>query len=66
MGTTGFEQRIPTWTMGDRLVKARRDTGMSTREFADALGVSAKMPQLLPKYLHSGLTTHPYCSIFNT
>lgn len=42
MGTTGFEQRIPTWTMGDRLAKARRDTGMSTREFADALGVSAK------------------------
>ena len=41
MGTTGFEQRIPTWTMGDRLAKARRDTGMSTREFADALGVSA-------------------------
>lgn len=33
-------QRVPEWTMGDRLRKARSGTGMTVREFAAALGVS--------------------------
>lgn len=35
--TTGT---IPTWTLGDRLRKARAITGMTTREFAERIGVS--------------------------
>ncbi|WP_067440844.1 helix-turn-helix domain-containing protein [Nocardioides jensenii] len=31
---------IPTFTMGDRLRKAREGTGLTTREFALRLGVS--------------------------
>lgn len=33
---------IPAWTQGDRMRKARLLTGMSTREFADEIGVSPK------------------------
>lgn len=32
--------RIPTFTMGDRLRKAREATGLNTRDFAARLGVS--------------------------
>lgn len=32
--------RIPEWTLGDRLRKARSLTGMNTRDFADKIGVS--------------------------
>lgn len=35
--TTGT---IPNWTLGDRLRKARAITGMTTREFAERIGVS--------------------------
>lgn len=31
---------IPTFTMGDRLRKAREGTGLTTRAFAEQLGVS--------------------------
>lgn len=31
---------IPSFTIGDRLRKAREQTGMTTRDFAAALGVS--------------------------
>ncbi|QIX28258.1 helix-turn-helix transcriptional regulator [Nocardioides sp. JQ2195] len=31
---------IPTFTMGDRLRKAREGTGLTTRQFAAVLGVS--------------------------
>ena len=33
---------IPTWTRGDRLRKARSTTGLTTREFAERIGVSQK------------------------
>lgn len=32
---------IPTWTLGDRIRKARILRGMDQRQFADALGVKA-------------------------
>ena len=31
---------VPQWTQGDRLRKARALTGMTTRDFADTIGVS--------------------------
>lgn len=33
---------IPQWTLGDRLKKARQQTGLTTREFAVQIGVSQK------------------------
>lgn len=33
-------ERIPQWTLGDRLRKARQTTGLTTREFAQKIGVS--------------------------
>ena len=33
---------VPEWTRGDRLRKARALTGMTTRDFADHIGVSQK------------------------
>lgn len=38
--TTQTAGTIPEWTQGDRLRKARQVTGMTTRQFADAIGVS--------------------------
>lgn len=38
-GPAGF---IPEWTRGDRLRKARTELGLTTREFADTIGVSQK------------------------
>ncbi len=35
--TAGF---IPTWTLGDRLRKARETTGLSMGEFAEKVGLS--------------------------
>lgn len=35
-----MNERIPVWTQGDRLRKARQMTGMTTRQFALELGVS--------------------------
>lgn len=35
-------ERIPAWTRGDRLRKARQLTGLNTRDFAEAIGVSQK------------------------
>ncbi|MDO1477271.1 helix-turn-helix domain-containing protein [Rhodococcus ruber] len=32
---------IPSWTLGDRIRKARTTVGMDQRQFADALGVKA-------------------------
>lgn len=37
--TTGY---IPVWTLGDRLRKARQHTGLTTRDFAEEIGVSQK------------------------
>lgn len=31
---------VPQWTLGDRLRKARSLTGLTTRDFADRIGVS--------------------------
>jgi len=31
---------IPTWTLGDRLAKARKIAGLNTLELADKLGIS--------------------------
>ena len=33
---------IPEWTRGDRLRKARQMTGLTTRDFAEHVGVSQK------------------------
>ena len=30
---------IPTWSLGDRIRKARRDAGLSQQELADTIGV---------------------------
>lgn len=35
-------ERIPEWTLGDRLRKARATTGLSSADFADLIGVSQK------------------------
>jgi len=35
-------ERIPEWTLGDRLRKARSLTGLNSRDFADLIGVSQK------------------------
>lgn len=35
-------ERIPEWTRGDRLRKARSLTGLNTKDFAGVLGVSQK------------------------
>lgn len=40
--STQRSERIPEWTRGDRLRKARSLTGMSSADFAAQLGVSAK------------------------
>lgn len=40
MTTQSTGERIPQFTQGDRLRKARALTGMTTREFADVIGVS--------------------------
>lgn len=37
----GMTEHIPTWTLGERMWKARRDAGLSTSAMADALDVSA-------------------------
>lgn len=38
--STVSNERVPEWTRGDRLRKARSLTGMTTRQFAEAIGVS--------------------------
>ena len=38
--TTHAHERIPQWTLGDRLRKARSLTGLNTRDFAEVIGVS--------------------------
>lgn len=35
-------QTVPEWTLGDRLRKARRLTGMTQRDFAAAIGEDAR------------------------
>lgn len=37
---TQIQPRVPRWTLGDRLRKARRDAGYTARDFAQALGVT--------------------------
>lgn len=38
--TTHAHERIPQWTLGDRLRKARSLTGLNTRDFAEVIGAS--------------------------
>lgn len=38
--STQVIERIPQWTMGDRLRKARSLTGLTVAEFAEQIGVS--------------------------
>lgn len=38
--STQSNERIPEWTLGDRLRKARSLTGLTTRDFAERIGVS--------------------------
>lgn len=38
--TSQHSERVPEWTLGDRLRKARSLTGMTIRQFADHIGVS--------------------------
>lgn len=40
--TTQTNEVVPEWTVGDRLRKARQVTGLTTREFAERIGVSQK------------------------
>ena len=42
MTSAPYEGFVPEFSMGDRLRKAREHTGMTTREFADHIGVSQK------------------------
>lgn len=42
MTTQPTQGVIPEWTLGDRLRKARGLTGLTTREFAEEIGVSQK------------------------
>ena len=44
---------IPTWTLGDRLTKARSLTGLNREEFAKTMGIS------LATVKRSELGTHP-------
>jgi transcriptional regulator with XRE-family HTH domain len=38
--TAQRHERVPAWTRGDRLRKARLLTGLTARDFADKIGVS--------------------------
>ena len=38
--TTNLSERIPAFTVGDRLRKAREKTGLDQGEFAEEIGVS--------------------------
>lgn len=40
--TTMSDLLIPTWTIGDRMRKARREAGLTADELADLLGVGKK------------------------
>lgn len=40
MSTQPQHYRVPAWTVGDRLRKAREESGLSQQELADAIGVS--------------------------
>jgi DNA-binding XRE family transcriptional regulator len=40
MSTQPHQHRVPAWTVGDRLRKAREESGLSQQELADAIGVS--------------------------
>jgi len=40
MSTQPHHYRVPAWTVGDRLRKAREESGLSQQELADAIGVS--------------------------
>ena len=42
MSTQPRNDSIPEWTRGDRLRKARSLTGLTSREFAEEIGVSQK------------------------
>lgn len=42
MSTQARNDSIPEWTRGDRLRKARSLTGLTSREFAEEIGVSQK------------------------
>ncbi len=40
--TTATHERVPEWTRGDRLRKARSLTGLTVKEFAAEIGISPK------------------------
>lgn len=42
MTTRAGDDVVPAWTRGDRLRKARSLTGLTTRDFAELIGVSQK------------------------
>ena len=39
---THSDTALPTWTVGDRMVKAREHAGMTQQEMADALGIGRR------------------------
>lgn len=42
MARTQRIEKVPVWTVGDRLRKARSLTGLTARDFAEEIGVSQK------------------------
>lgn len=40
--TTQRYERVPEWSLGDRLRKARNTTGMTVKQFAAHIGISPK------------------------
>lgn len=40
--TVPYAGRVPSWTLGERIRKAREDQGWTQQEFADVLGVDRK------------------------
>ena len=37
-----IEKHTPTWTLSDRMWKARKDAGLTAQQIADTIGISRK------------------------